>query len=308
MKAKLVLRSISGTELTETKLISFSFVKEAYTPYTTLSAKIQVENKSLTDVSEALLYVNEKLIHHGLIDSTELYENECGMFFSVTSRGFTSLLCQNQIEPGLISNISVNALMDSYYALPYVTHEDNSDTSGYIYVKNNSTMWDGVVNLSYKLTGVYPYIRGTNCVRITQEQAPVHFSYNEKSLIAIGTASEHKRLISHFHMSDIEGNFGTYALENTEASQSKIVRHKFFELDMQFLYNPQQALEYRNKYASRAGKRYFCRYIGYNGEDLSDTVDFGQIQAGRIGKISVKGSESGIITELSVYSDGFYTA
>ena len=77
----------------------------------------------------------------------------------IESRGFTSLLCQNQIEPGLKTNISFNSLMDVYYTLPYVTHEDNSDTGNYIYVKDNSNMWDGVVNLSYKLYGNYPFIR-----------------------------------------------------------------------------------------------------------------------------------------------------
>lgn len=306
MTAKIMIKRMAGASLEETKLISFSFVKDAYTPYTAISARIYAEGEDYMSISEIMLYVGEKLVHHGLIDSLEAVSEDGRKTVSLTSRGFTSLLCQNQIEPGMKMGISINKLMDDYYTLPHVTHEDNSDESGYIFVKNSSTMWDGVVNLAYKQSGMYPYIRGTNCVRVTAEENPSVFSYADDELTASGLAYSYKRMFSNFHMSDINGDYGQYELEDSVVTNRSIVRHKYFELDKQFLYSPQQALEYRDKYAKRGDFRYFCRYSGYSGEDLCDKVSFGYVSSKRIGRIEITGDSSGISTELSVYYDGFY--
>jgi hypothetical protein len=253
-----------------------------------------------------MLYIGDKLVHHGLIDNLEMTNSGDKRIVTLSSRGFTSLLCQNQIQPGLITGISVNDLMDSYYELPYVTHEDNSDQSNYIYIKNHSTMWDGIVNLSYKLTGIYPYISGTNCVRITEDENPPEFRYSDSQLAESGLAYNYKRMISHFNMADINGEYGTYTLEDSIVTNRKIIRHNVFELDKQFLYDPQQALEYRDKFAKRGNFRYFCRYSGYNGEDLCDKISFGYALNKRVCRIEISGDSSGITTELSVYYDGFY--
>ena len=198
--------------------------------------------------------------------------------------------------------------MDDNYTLPHVTHESSSDTSGYIFVKNTSSMWDGSVNLTYKLNQTYPYIRGTNHVRITQAAQPSEFSYSDDELIESGFSHNYKRLVSHFNMADMSGEYGTYELEDEYAASKEIVRHKFFELDRQFLYDPLQALEYRRKFAERASYRRFCRYSGYNGEDLSDKVSFGIISGSRICGVKIIGNSSGVTTELSVYHDGFYSS
>lgn len=240
MTAKIMIRRMAGAPFEETKLISFRFVKDAYTPYTSVSAQIFAEEENYMSISEILLYVGEKTVHHGLVDSLEAVETDGKKLVTLTSRGFTSLLCQNQTEPGMKTGISFNGLMDGFYALPYVTHEDNDDTSGYIYVKNNSTMWDGVVGLAYRQSGMYPYIRGTNCVRITAEENPAVFSYEDAELTASGLSYSYKRMVSNFHMADINGDYGTYELEDSIVTNRNIVRHKYFELDKQFLYNPKR--------------------------------------------------------------------
>ena len=74
---------------------------------------------------------------------------------------------------------------------------------------------------------------------------------------------------------------------------------------MRFLYSPQQALVYRDKYEFRGRERVFCSYSGYRGEDLNDLVSFGDISAERIGSVAVKGSSKGIFTEVGVYRDKF---
>ena len=299
------IKNTDGTEYTEDRLISFRFRKDAYLPYTPLSGKIVSDGRLFTDASELFLCVEGFTVHHGLIDqlTNEISGGICVTSF--VSRGFTSLLCQNQLEPGMITGVSINSLMDSFYTLPYVTHENNSDTSSYIYVSSNSTMWDGVVNLSYKLCGTYPYIRGDNCVRITPFPEPESFSYTDDELLSAGSEFTGRRLTSHFHMADISGHYGTYDLTDSDVTARKIIRHKYFELDMEFLNDPQQALAYRDKYACRAWKRRFCKYSGYNGEDISDTLTFNDVSNERISAVTITGNSSGITTSLSVDHDRF---
>lgn len=306
MKAKIVFKYTDGSTHEDEKLISFTFVKEAYTPYTSLTARIHADDLHFENISDVYFYVGDKLVHHGLVDRVDSSLAQSGCNAYIFSRGFTSLLCQNQLEPGMISQISINSLMDSYYTLPNVTHEDNSDTSGYIYVKYGSTMWDGVANLAYKQTGMYPYIRGTNCVRITAETAPVAFEYSDEQLTERGTACDYRRLISDLNMSDINGEHGTYTLSDTAVTSRNIVRHKVFELDYQYLYDPQQALEYRSKFAKRGFTSQYCSYCGYNGEDLCDIVSFGDVSGRRICRVEISGDSSGVFTSLSVYDDGFF--
>ena len=51
--AKIVFRLLDGSELTEDKIISFNFVKEFYTPYTSFSARYIAQNLSPENFSEA---------------------------------------------------------------------------------------------------------------------------------------------------------------------------------------------------------------------------------------------------------------
>ena len=67
---------------------------------------------------------------------------------------------------------ALSELKDGSKTPEEAAEENNSDTSSYICVEAHTTMWQNIVNLTYKLTGGYPYIRGTNCVRITQYDAP----------------------------------------------------------------------------------------------------------------------------------------
>lgn len=307
MNVSVVLKNTNGSEMTFDKILSFTFRKDAYQPYTSFGAKISAGDFSEPEnVSEVLFSINGKTIHHGLADNLSVTTSGGSAVISVSSRSFTSLLIQNQIETGLKTNISINSLMGSFYTLPYVTHEDCSE-SNYIYVKSNSNMWDGIVNLSYKLYGTYPYIRDTNFVRVNPAENPSVFEYSDDVILSKGVVAAGRKLISHFHMSNLGGNFGEFELADSEVISQNIIRHRFFELDRQFLYEPQQALEYRSKYSSRGRKKIFCTYSGYNGEDLSDLITFGTVRSGRIGAVTITGSSSGIITEIGVYKDKFLT-
>lgn len=305
MNVRVVVRCSDGRVFQSLNVLSFAFRKDAYLPYTVLNARFFGTEGFVTGASEVLLYIGEHNVHHGLVDTIKLTESGGSRIISVSSRGFTSLLCQNQIEPGLVTGVSINSLMDGYYTLPYVTHEDNSDTSSYIYVKNNSSMWEAVANLGYKQSGGYPYIRGTNCVRITPVSQPAEFVYRPNELLAVGCELSGKHLISDFHMADISGNYGTFELEDQDVLDAQIVRHKFFELDMEFVRNPSDALVYRDKYAYRGHFKHFCTYSGYNGEDLSDIITFGSVSQKRITSLDIIGTHSGISTTIGIYQDKF---
>ena len=303
MNIRLVLKS-DNYEFSEKNILRFVFTKDSYVPYTSLSIGFITEHTSFAGVSEILLYINDHLVHHGLVDSLNISTNGAIGTVSVISRGFTSLLCQNQIEPGMKTGVSINSLMNSYYSFPYVTHEDNPDTSNYIYLKKSSSMWDGIVTLSYKLFGTYPYIRGANCVRLTAVDNPNNFAYKLSELLSTGSEIVCRRMVSDIHMSDINGEFGSYELNDSSVSDQKIIRHKYIDLDRRFLHSPESALEYQDSYASRGWRRSYCTYSGYSGEDLSDTLSFGTV-SGRISSVEIRGSSSGVITELSVYYDKF---
>ncbi|MBQ1518824.1 MAG: hypothetical protein IIZ53_03115 [Ruminococcus sp.] len=286
-------------------ILSFSFVKDAYLPYTKLSAAFLSDLGDTDDIAEAKLIINGKLIHHGCIDTFEIKKSGSIRKAYLTSSGFTSQLCRNQIEPGLKMGISLNSLMDNYCTLPYVEHENNADASNYIYIKQNTAMWDAVAALSYKLCGTYPYIRDANTVRITAFQQPETFLFDEGACLVSGVGADRKRLGSNYHMADINGEYGHYDLEDSTALGYKIVRHTYSELDMRFLYSPQQALEYRDKLDCRAMKNRYIVYSGYKGEDLWDCMKIDSENTARIMFIEIKGSSKGIITKTGTYTDKF---
>ena len=306
MNVYVILKNTDNSEMIYDNILSFSFHKDSYQSYTSLGAKFKGNISLPENISEIILKIDGKTVHHGIADNISVEFSGGSSLISVSSRSFTSLLLQNQIETGLKTNISINSLINSYYNLPYVTHEDSSEKS-YIFVKSNSNMWDGIVNLSYKIKGTYPYIRDTNCIRITPVENPAVFEYNDNNLISRGVITSGRKLTSNFHMSDLNGDFGEYELSDSDIISHNIIRHRFFELDRQFLYNPQQALEYRSAYSSRGRKKIFCTYSGYNGEDLSDIVTFGVVDKKRINSVTITGNSAGIITETAVYNDKFFT-
>ncbi len=305
MQVKLEIRKNNSSSSEELEILSFSFKKTLYSSYTMLNASFIANNSDYLSACEILLSVNNNTVHHGLIDSFEISEKNGVKIGKAVSRGFTSLLLQNQIEPGIKNNISLNSLLDNYYPLNYITHEDNSNTENYIYVQNRSTMWDGVVTLAYKLCNTYPFIESANCIRITPKSEPSHFSFSDSEITAYGTAYDFSNLISNFDMPDIEGNYGTYTLENSDVLQNKIIRHKYIEFDREFLYNPQQALIFRDKISNKAKLCHYIEYSGYRGEDLTDTISFKSIDTQKIGLINIKGTNKGVFTKTGVYFDSF---
>lgn len=298
-----------GEESKAIRVLKFSFEKESYMPYTKLSMTFSANESvfkpfnSAFDYSYVMFYLDEKCVHKGIIDYFRLTDESGVKMGILRSRGFTSLLLDNHYEPGLHTDISIDNLIDCYN-LPFVEHESDTNKS-YIYVKPNSSMWDAVVNLSYKLHGTYPYIKGQNKVKMTIDAPEKTLVFDNSSIFFKGSEISTKRLVSDFHMADIDDTYGNFYYQNTQANQKKIVRNRYFDLDKRFLYEPEKALYFRNAMQSRAWKRHFMVYNGTNKEDLFDAVSFGNVVNGRIRAIKVTGDKDGIQTELSVYEDLF---
>ena len=302
MTATISIKSPNASD-TVFKVLSFTFTKDAYTPFTRLTAVFEAHTAVPATANMAWFWVNGNFIHQGYIDTFRIVEEGGFRRGIITSRGFTSQYLQNQLEPGLYSNMSLNDLMDNYMQLPYVTHE-NCATSSYIFVKNGSTQWDGIVNIAFKVYGKYPYIRGTNCVMVNRDSSAQSFTYSEAGMLSRGTERDTRDLVYFWSMEDMQQQHGSYTLSEPDAYDNYIFRSRYFELDRRFLYEPQKALEFRDKMAMRGWKRSFFTYSGYRGEDLFDTAVLGNDQK-YITSVRITGNRSGIITEIGMCSDKF---
>lgn len=299
MLAWLFYKIADGREISFDQVFGFTFKKEAFTPYTTLTAVVSA-NPFPNDIHEVRFSVQAYTVHQGIVDSYKVIEERGLKKAVITSRGYTSLLTENQLAPGLYTDITLNRLFTDYFTLPNITHEDNSQLS-YIYVNKGAAMWDGAANLSYKLTGNYPYIRKQNTVMMSMPTDAKNLTFTDDLIVSLGTELSTGRMVSHYHMADIGGDYGTFDSVSNEAVTRNIIRHRYFELDKRFLYNPQSACDFRTMMAMRGFKRKFFTYNGYNGEDLNDLVTFGDTAEKRVKAVRITGNAKGIFTEVSVY-------
>ena len=123
---------------------------------------------------------------------------------------------------------------------------------------------------------------GANPVKVLFKAAEI----KELRILGYEVLNEDEEAV--FDMPDIEGNYGTYTLEDSAVTANKIIRHKYIDFDREFLYDPQQALIFRNKISGKAKLCYYIEYSGYNGEDLTDTVSFKSIDTKKIGLVNIK--------------------
>lgn len=297
----LYYKKADGTEVSFDQIFGITFKKDAFTPYTTLTA-VAAATPFPSDIHEIRLAVEAYTVHKGIVDSYKVVEEKGFKKAVITSRGYTSLLTENQLAPGLYTDISLNKLFKNYFTLPNITHEDNSDLS-YIYVNKGAAMWDGAANLSYKLKGSYPYIRKHNTVMMSMPTDAKNLAYTDEQIVSRGTELSTARMVSHYHMADIGGDYGKFESVSKEAVSRNLIRHRYFELDRRFLYSPQSACDFRTMMSERGYKRKFFTYNGYQGEDLNDLVTFGDTAEKRIKAIRITGNSKGVFTELSVYED-----
>ena len=202
----LKLENTAGETSTEQGILAFRCIKDVYLPYSTLSISLVPQQMDFGTIRRVQLTVRQTTVHDGLADQVKLEQKNGQSFLTIASRGFTSLLCQNELAKGLIAKISLDQLMKDYYPFPtQIKWEPNTDTSNYIYVKENDTMWDGVSNLCFKLNGRYPYIGSTNTIRLNLPVNPTVYPFMNYTIASVGSTQDFRSLVSQYHMPDADG-------------------------------------------------------------------------------------------------------
>lgn len=278
---------------------------EAYTPYARLTATFLSQGVAYGAVNAVMLAFGMRQVFLGIADSVEQFWKDGRCFVRVQSRSFTSVLAQNELIPGLHTGMTLEKLMTGFYQFPNVSYEAY-EGSGYIFVKDGASMWDSIVNFGYQLTGYHPFIQG-NTVRFTPPSDAVQLILSGTQVLESGIVQDTTKLVSNYHMADINDNYDAYQLENTAAAAADIVRHKQLLLDRQYLSEPEEALQFRCRFSQRGWRARYVTYSGYHGEQLCDRVSFGDfLQDAQISRIRMTFGKNGIRTKLWAYDDGFY--
>lgn len=300
----------SGSFVESYDIISLSFTKERYTPFT--SARINlVCDKAVDDAYEVVITVNSKTIHRGIADKTVSRKLSDGLYHTnIYSRGYTAALGVNQPVPKINSGVNLNGILTANeITLPFVTCQDSTKTVNYVYVLDKDTLWDAVVAYSVKAYSSYPYIRGSNTIMVTPPDSPESFEYSDNVLELISGVNL-TNLVSKISMKDYDGNYNSYELVNSYAVSRRVIRQTKINLDEQWLSEPDTALKKRIYYSNRSAKFKGVKLYGYNGEDLFDkfTVidqNVKQIENRDIHKIEITADKRGVFTTLYSYYDSY---
>ncbi len=294
-----------GTEGSLQNCVSFVYEKEAYTPYTSLKAVVYGDNLP-DDITEVKFNIDGYHIHHGFVDSYRVTRRNGINQGTLVSRGFTALLTENQLPPGMYTDMTLDKLFDDYISFPYIEHESNMQSS-YIYVNKGASIWDGIANLSYKVAGVYPYVAESNTVMMSMPNETREIICDKENMYAYGTEIMTRRMVSSYSMADISGEYGAFSAVSAEAEARNIIRHRHFELDRRFLNNPDMACQYKMMMSERGYKRHFFTFVGFQGQDLKDVAVLDELGKRRINAVKVKGGKNGVFTEISVYDNLSHT-
>ncbi|MCC8068459.1 MAG: hypothetical protein LIO71_01670 [Ruminococcus sp.] len=300
------LTTSSDIEYVLNDILSFKIVREYYTPYNILTVKAVYPRDISVRFKKVELILNGEVIHTGLVDTCIVERVFDFETINIKSKSFTVLLCQNQLAPELKSNVSLSSLIDSFITIPEISHEDNEDVVNYIYIKNTSTLWDAVINLTHKINGGHPYIRESNKVMVSLLEDASIFNLSKSLVTSTGSGLDTTKIISDIHMQDIDGNYDTYNLNNPLASDLNIVRHKHIDLDRQYLSNPSDALIYKLNFSMRGYYFVYATYNGYLGEDIGDYVNFyNYFPKSRVSKLEITGKDGNVSTKVYAYTDSY---
>ncbi|MDE6594880.1 MAG: hypothetical protein K2K44_02590 [Oscillospiraceae bacterium] len=301
--AVLKLKRSNGTYYTPVGLIGFKCRKERYTPYSSLDVTAVCNSTdSVSDVREVRLEIGGNAVHSGIIDNMTISESGGLKKIRITSRSFSSMLSQNELEPGLLAGITLNKLMSESMVVPNVTWQSSAESVRYIYVKEHDSQWTAIVNLGLTLNGQYPYIGGTNEVRLTQRSAAVLVPQN---VYEVGTSEDYSKMASHYHMKDVNGDY-SYNYTDGYAESRGIIRHKYINFDRQFLALADFGLQYKLNFSQRGCRSKFMRYLGWCGEELRSMVKFPDGTVAEASVVEISGNaKKGIFTMTGCYYDRY---
>ena len=289
--------------VTETLCTAAVLEREIYTPFDRLTAVFPEAGFHPEQIQRIGLEWDGDEIFLGLPDRIEQVMRGGVRLLRVQSRSFTSLLVQNELVPGLHSNLTLGDLVQGFYTFPHVTYQEDTRT-GYVYVTSKTSLWDCIVHFVFKLTGKYAYTEG-NMVRMSLPEHPRQITV--PAAVSYGTVYDTTNVVSCYHMEDIDGTADGYVQDNPAAAGMEIVRHKRIPFDRSYLSDPMKALTIRNLYSDRGWRSKFVEYAGFADEQLGEQVFFGEhLQGERICRVRMSFGGSGLRTRVWVYEDGFY--
>lgn len=290
------------------KCIYFNVNKERYTPYTSFNGSFII-NDYYEEIISIKLFIDGNAVHYGSVDMAKMTLKTGFYRLYISSRSYTLALGLNQPKPQINLSVSLSNLLSRNVALKNISYESGTKTINYIYVLDNSTLWDAVVAYALKAYNRYPYIYKTNEIRINLPSDATSRNYYNNSIIEVYNGSTLSNLISHIHMRDTEGNYETYNLINDYAVSRDIIRHKQIPLDMQWLVDTNKALTSRVDYSKRGAKFKGIKVLGYSGEELFDkfAYNFGSSrnQSCTIHKLNISGKNNVIYTTMYQYDDAY---
>lgn len=306
MNPVLKLRLFSGDIYAdEAVCTAMTLTREAYTPYDEVTATFLAESADYGYVQKIGVFWGSTQVFLGLTDKVEQFQKNGVRFVRIHARSFTAQLMQNQIEPGLHANITIGTLVQGYYQFPYVTYEAD-ERQGYIYVRERTNLWDCIVHFGYKLTSHYPYVTDNRIMLSKPDSTTVH-TIAEETIVESGSIYDTTRLMSHYHMADMEGNPNVYQQGNTAAVEAGIVRHKQITFDRHYLSDPMKALSFRNLFSQRGWKAKYVVYEGFANEKIGERMSYGRfVQDKVICRVRFTFGSNGWRTKLWMYEDGFY--
>lgn len=301
--AVLKLKLSDKTYYTPVGIIGFKCRKERYTPYSSLDVTAVCSSAdSVSDIREVLLEIGGEAVHSGIMDNMTISENGGLKKLRITSRSFSSMLSQNEIEPGVLAGITLNKLMSEKTAAPNVEWQKSEESVRYIYVKEHDSQWTAIVNLGLTLNDQYPYIGGTNEVRLTQRSTEI---LTPQNVYEVGTTEDYSKMASDYHMKDVNDNY-SYNYTDGYAEDRGIIRHKYINYDKQFLALAHFGLQYKLNYSQRGCRSKFMRYLGWCGEELRSMVKFPDGTVAEASVIEISGNaKKGIFTMTGCYYDRY---
>lgn len=302
MNVSCVLHYPDGTELTVTRCLRFTLLRDRYQAFAALYAQF-LTDQPLEAPSEAIFSIGGQLLHDGCIEHAECVLEAGQYVLKFNSRSFTAALTRNQLVPGVHTAVTLQSLMETY-ALPKITYDTSMPEIRYIYVRENAAMWDSIMAYNYKLNSGFPYIRVPNLLCMTPQTGQDAVILPADALRTMQNGGDCSEMISRIDMADAAGAYGKFTRSNPEAISRNIVRIRQILLDKQYVYDPQDALRWRIDLSNRRIRSRTLSYSGYCGEDIEDLVQAGEFRA-RVSRIRITGDRNGIRTEDTFYFDPF---
>lgn len=287
--------------------VGFTFEKALYVPYTKFSGVFYEDGRpdiTAGQVVSIRAYLNGREIHYGMPDRVSIIRGSHGYRIQVSSRGYTLLLAQNEPYPRVNSNVTLKSLCRKNLDCDRISYEDPTPNVSYIYVREGSSVWEAAVAYCIKAKGNYPYIRGTNKVCLTMEDTE-NIVYEDCALTTAETSADSSMILSDVYMKELEDDY-PFEAHDSSAADMGIVRSRYFDLDMQWLYDAQTGLQHKLDMSNRGVRTRSMTYEGWQGEDLMDRAYHPEgIPNLRINFIRITGGKRGIFTTVRAYEDRY---